>query len=285
MSSLRENAAVLSGRRPGPAEDESVALLAAVEAPIEELPDLGIPAPDENGPDMIPVHLAWLRVRQDVGAVGKDDVFTGGTRYNFRGIDRVMNAFGPATLRHGVSVLPVKVEASYRDTQSSNNKPTRECTVLVTYRIFGPKGDFFEVQSAGESLDVGDKGTPKALSTALRSLLLLGGMIPTTDPDPEQSMIERGEAPVRSADSYLAEVFNPATTRQRLLQIHGELVTHRQAGTQVPNENGQMEPIGELVVRIGKERFTPPAATQPKCERCEQPGHHSDACPTLNGGA
>lgn len=285
--SLRDNAAVLSGRKPLPAEDEATALLAAV--PIHELPEVDIPEPDENGPEEVPVHTAWLRVRNQIRKIAKGDKYDApGTRYNFRGIERALNAFGPATLLHGVNVLPVKVEASYRDTRSSADKPTRECTVLVTYRIVGPMGDFFEVQSAGESLDTGDKGTPKALSTALRSLLLLGGLIPTNDPDPELATIERGEAPVRRAQSYLEEILDPSTSRQRLLQINNELKSTRQAHVLVTNEHGQDERIGDMVVRIGKERFAPPSAPQdpgPLCDRCDQAGHHSDACPTLNGGA
>lgn len=291
MSSLRENAAVLSGRTPRPAEDVTTAQLASLDLPGEELPELNIPAPDENGPEMVPAHLAWLRVRTEIGHVGKRDEFkennSNRVKYNFRGIDRVLNAFGPASLRHGVSVLPVKVDASYRDTQSKGGGAMRECTVLVTYHIYGPMGDFIEVQSAGESLDVGDKGTPKAMSTALRSLLLLGGLVPTDDPDPELTNIERGEAQVRSPQSYLAEILDAGTSQQRLWQIRQELFAHRQAGAMVPNEKGENEAIGALVDRIGQQRFAPKPAPESQlfCSRCEQPGHHSDACPTLNGVA
>jgi hypothetical protein len=288
MTSLRENAAVLSGRV-APADDLGAAQLATVELPAEDLPDLNIPAPDEDGPEMVPVHIAWLRVRMEIGHVGKNDEFkennSARVKYNFRGIDRVLNAFGPASLRHGVSVLPVNVNASYRDTKSSGGSAMRECTVLVTYRIYGPMGDFIEIQSAGEALDTFDKGTPKALSTALRSLLLLGGLLPTDDPDPELMNIERGEANVRSPQSYLAEILDGATSQQRLWQIRQELFAHRQAGAMVPNERGENEAIGELVDRIGKQRFAPkPQSSQQFCDRCEQPGHHPDACPTLNGG-
>jgi hypothetical protein len=230
------------------------------------------------------VHTAWLRVRQEVGTVRKGDTFTGGASYSFRGIDRVLNAFGPATLRHGVNVVPVKVEASYRDTESSNKKPTRECTVLVTYRIYGPMGDYFETQSAGESLDVGDKGTPKALSTALRSLLLLGGLIPSTDPDPELSTIERGEAPVRTPLSYAEEILSENTSPGRMQQISRELAQHKQGNALVTNELGAEEPIRTMCIRIGNQRFAPKAAAGTACDRCGGP-HHSDACPTLNGGA
>lgn len=287
MTSLRENAAVLSGRAPSTAEDLGGAHLAAMalSAPIDDLPDLGIEDPPDEWPQ-IPVHLAWLKVRQRIKAIGKEDKFDGGgTKYNFRGIDRVLNAYGPATLLYGVNVVPEKVETSYRDTKSSRGNPMRECTATVTFRVTGPMGDSFIGQAAGESLDSGDKGSSKAQTTALRTFLLNGGLMPTTDPDPEYSNLERGEASLRSPSSYLAEILDETTSRNRLLQIHSELMNHRQAGALVMNERGVEESIGEMVVRVGKERFT--ATAQPKqfCERCEKHGHHPDACPTLGGGS
>lgn len=99
-----------------------------------------------------------------------------------------------------------------------------------------------------------DKGTAKALSTALRSLLFLGGLVPTNDADPDASNVERGEAPVRSAVQYLDEICNPHTSAGRLRQIHYELGSTRQLGALVTNEVGEEEQIGAMVVRIGKER-------------------------------
>jgi len=286
MTSLRENAAALAGRE-ATFEDITSAHL-AVSAPIEDLPDLGIEDPPDEWPQ-IPVHLAWLKVRQRIKAIGKEDKFDGGgTKYNFRGIDRVLNAYGPATLLYGVNVVPEKVETSYRDTKSSRGNPMRECTATVTFRVTGPMGDSFIGQAAGESLDSGDKGSSKAQTTALRTFLLNGGLMPTTDPDPEMSNVERGEASVRTPSSYLAEILDETTSRNRLLQIHSELMNHRQAGALVMNEHGKEERIGEMVVRVGKERFAPaqqPAASATFCDRCEQSGHHPDACPSLNGGA
>lgn len=239
------------------------------------LPDLDIPDPDPDGYAPIPVHLAWLRVRADIKKIAKDD-YNQNQKYNFRGIDAALNAFGPVTLRHGVNVMPYRVEASYRDTHTSQNKPTRECTVKVTWRVYGPKGDFFEAQTAGESLDSADKGSAKAQSVALRTLLLNGGMIPTGDPEPDSSSVERGEAPVRDADSYMAEVFNPATTIGRLQQIYRELVSARMRDVRVRNEAGESESIGELVARIGKERRVSGGHVG------HDPGGHSEMCPTCS---
>lgn len=209
----------------------------------------------EGDPEMVPVHLAWLRVRKEIGGIAKNELYNAaGTRYNFRGVDTVVQAFGPVTMRHGVSVLPVSVIAEYRDTTSSRGNKMRECTVTVTWRIIGPLGDTIELQSAGEALDSADKGTAKAQSVALRVLLLTAGLTPTGDPEPDAAHIDRGEAPIREPAGYVDEIINPRTSPARLRQIHAELKAARQLDALVANENGDDEKIGPMVVRIGTER-------------------------------
>lgn len=252
MTTLEERAAAAAGRT------ETAATPAATEsAHTLPLADPGIPEPGPEGPEQVPVWTAWSRVMGTVRGISKNGWYgkpgTTGS-YQFRGVDAALNAFGPACRLHGVLVLPVHTEAAYRDVKTSTGKNSRECTVTVTYRIVGPAGDFLEVQSVGESMDSADKGTAKALSTSLRSLLLLGGLVPTDDADPDSANVERGEAPVRSALSYLDEVCNPSTSAGRLRQIHYELRQTSQLGTVVTNEVGDEEAIGEMVVRIGKER-------------------------------
>ncbi|MFC8945951.1 ERF family protein [Streptomyces rochei] len=232
--------------------------------PAEQLPDLDYEANEAYpAPDMVPVHLAWLRVRNDVRAVAKSDRHMEWDqkngrqkeKYRFRGIESALNAFGPATLRHGISVLAVDMQTSYRDTKSSRGNPMRECTVVVTWQILGPKGDSLPLlKSAGESLDSGDKGTAKAQSLALRALLFNTGMIPTGDPEPEAAHVERGDAPVRSANDYRDEIVNPKTSLGRLEQISYELGNARMLHVLVQNENGEEETLDALGMRHYQER-------------------------------
>lgn len=209
----------------------------------------------EGDPEMVPVHLAWLRVRKEVGGIAKGELYNAaGTRYNFRGIDTVVQVFGPITMKHGVHVLPVRVDAEHRDTQSSKGNPMRECTVTVTWQIIGPMGDVMQLQSSGEALNSSDKGTAGAQSVALRVLLLTAGLTPTNDPDPDSQNIDRGEAAIRQPGSYVNEITDPRTSHARLRQIYAELKAARQLDALVANENGDDEAIGPMVVRIGTER-------------------------------
>ncbi|MFF9894919.1 hypothetical protein [Streptomyces longispororuber] len=219
--------------------------------------------PDYPMPDLVPVHVAWLRVRHDVRSVAKKDQHkekhrdTGReyVKYNFRGIEAALNAFGPATLRHGVNVLAVDMTTSYRDTTSSRNSKMREATIVTTWQIMGPMGDSLPLlKSAGESLDSGDKGTAKAQSLALRALLFNTGMIPTGDPEPEAMHVERGEEKVRSATDYRDEIVNPKTSPGRLEQISYELKAARMLHIKVQNENGDEETLDALGMRHYLER-------------------------------
>lgn len=233
----------------------------------------------DGDPDLVSVHLAWLRVRRDIKKIEKKQRYDApGTKYNFRGVDAVLNNFGPVTLRHGVNVFPIKVEANYRDTTTALNKKTRECTVLVTYQIIGPKGDHLVVQSAGENLDSGDKGTSKALAVALRTLLLHGGLVPTGDPDPDSTNVERGDATGRSARDYLKEILEPGTSLARLRQIHFEIRQARIQDTLVPDENGENVRLADLLLREGQKRSPQERQSakhdheddySPDCEACK----------------
>lgn len=157
------------------------------------------------------VFELWSRVMEDVQAIGKNQRNNApNANYNFRGIDAVMNAVGPVLRKHGVFVVPESAQASYRDVLTSTGKPSREATVLVHYRVYGPQGDSFPMCSPGEAMDSGDKGTPKAMSVAYRTVLLQALTIPTDEPDPDSQTYERAAEPARSqrqVDDHASRVF------------------------------------------------------------------------------
>ncbi|MEV0619541.1 ERF family protein [Nonomuraea sp. NPDC050404] len=207
-----------------------------------------------DDPPQIPVHVAFMRVMRDIRAVAKLDKPTEGVRFDYRGIDRAMEAYAPVTRRHGVIIMPTEVQANYAPATTSTGKATRECTVIVQYRIWGPMGDWMPASAAGESLDSGDKGTAKAQAVALRTLLFHGGMVPTRDTDPDAHNIERGEAAPRKATDYRDEALEPRTSKGRLRQMHHELKSMNRLGELVTNEIDESETIGDLIVRIGHTR-------------------------------
>lgn len=179
---------------------------------------------------------ALLAVMGDVQAVGKAERNTE-QGYNFRGIDAVVNAVGPAFRTHGVLAMPYKSTANYRDVLTSRGKPSRECTVTVTYRFYGPAGDFIDAEVPGESMDFGDKGTAKAMSVAYRILLLQALCIPTDDVDPDASSYERATddlpaEPVTDPEwlSQAEAGLAAAASLESLGEVAGKIRAHYLAG-------------------------------------------------------
>ena len=113
-------------------------------------------------------------------------------RFNFRGIDAVMNAVGPALRKYGVVILPEDVEAHRSNGTTANGKPTAEVVLKVTYRVYGPGGDSIHGRVAAEAMDFGDKAIAKAMSVAYRTFLLQTLTIPTDEPDPDSESYESG---------------------------------------------------------------------------------------------
>jgi len=163
------------------------------------------------------VYEAWSKVMEDVQAIGKNQTnSTPGQNYKFRGVDAVMNAVGPVLRQHKVIVVPEFVEQTHRDVLTTKGNPSREATVLVTYRVYGPAGDSFTMQAPGESMDSGDKGTPKAMSVAYRTVLLQALTIPTDEPDPDSQTYERATGSAGSDDDRPA---NLVALQNRLLNL------------------------------------------------------------------
>jgi len=202
------------------------------------------------------VHVAWARVMADVQSITKGDQRsdTGG-RYSFRGVDRVVNAVGPALRRHGVLVLPTRIlEVEYRESRTTNNKVMQDVAVRVQWTIVGPLGDTLPpVESAGQATDTSDKGTAKAVSVAQRVLFLTALHIPTQDPDVDRGH-ERGERPGPTPNEYRDEIADPRTSLGRLRQIRAELRQHNAGGFVVVNEVGDDEPLMAMCERIGRQR-------------------------------
>lgn len=134
---------------------------------------------------------ALSAVMEEVQAVGKGDRNTQ-QGYNFRGVDAVVNAVGPALRKHGVVVVPTSVSYDVEHYTTKGGTPMRGVTATIGFRFHGPAGDYIDAVAAGEAADSGDKAMPKAHSVAYRTLLLQALCIPTGDPEPDAAAHERG---------------------------------------------------------------------------------------------
>lgn len=188
-------------------------------------------APAASG--MYPTITELLaRVMADVTHVGKDG-YNKQQSYNFRGIDAVVNAVGPAFRAHGIVPKPILKKVTYEDILVGGNRtPMTRCTVEVKYRFKGPGGDYEDVTVPGEAFDSGDKGTAKAMSVAYRIALLQLLALPTHEPDPDESSYERAPAAVTD-QRWLAAVrqrIAAASDHDALNVIGADIGSHADAG-------------------------------------------------------
>ena len=154
------------------------------------------------------MYEAWNDVMRDVQAIRKDSR-NAQQGFNFRGIDAVMNAVGPALRDHGVTIIPNSVEAKHRDFTTAKGTVMHEAIVTVGYSVIGPDGQGFTGQSVGEAADAGDKATSKAMSVAYRTFLLQALTIPTDEPDPDETITDRG-----TPDPYAEQGWDSAEQRE-----------------------------------------------------------------------
>jgi ERF superfamily protein len=256
MTSLRDRATAAAAagtdRVPRPTDNSTDETWAPAGDPLEPVEYTG-PIVDA---EQVPVHIAWARVMADVQLIPKGDRREDrGGQYNFRGVDRVITAVGPALRRHGVLLMPVKVSnVTYRDQTTKAGNVMQECTLTVDWQVIGPMGDLLPVvlQSVGQANDTGDKATAKAMSIAHRVLFLTSLHIPTGDPNVDVGD-DRGEARFDPV-AYRDEALNPATSPGRISQMVNDLKRLGQGHVLVLNEEDKEEKLGNLLWRIGTAR-------------------------------
>lgn len=136
------------------------------------------------------IHQAMSAVMGSIGAVGKDrrnEHF----KYQFRGIDDVLNAVHHALVKHGVFYMPEVLDTEYGIAGKQ-----RVATLRVKYRFYGPAGDSVEAITVAEGMDSGDKAPNKAMSAALKYALIQVFAIPTEDQaDTDREAPDTTEAP------------------------------------------------------------------------------------------
>lgn len=151
------------------------------------------------------VQEALAHVMEDVRAVAKKDK-NAAQGFNFRGIDAVVNAVGPALRKHNVVVVPIVEDYDYSTVEVGQRRtPMAHVVVRVRYRFVGEEGDTLDAVVIGEAMDSGDKAVPKAMSVAFRTALLQSLALPTDEQDPDANSYERAPAKPALTKAALAK--------------------------------------------------------------------------------
>lgn len=151
--------------------------------------------PSEDVPN---VHVAIARVASAIGNIAKEQQVTSGpARFNFRGIDDVLDAIHTPLSENGVSIVPVGfdvIDNSERVTKSGSAQV--HLLAVIRYRILGPAGDYVEAAALAEALDTSDKAASKAMSMGYKYVAFQVFSIPVRGAleESDRESLERGSA-------------------------------------------------------------------------------------------
>ncbi len=139
------------------------------------------------------IFAALANAKRDIRAVAKDGKYEqGNTKYNFRGVDAVVNAVSPALAKWGISLGVEVLTLERRGCKTKHGTDAVATTGRVRYEFIALDGSIHAVVVEAEANDTADKGTGKFMSVAYRIMLLQVFSIPTHDADPDDERIEQG---------------------------------------------------------------------------------------------
>lgn len=146
------------------------------------------------------VLKALCAVQKDLAAAGiaksQTNTFD---KYQFRGIDDVLNALSPILSRHGVIIMPSVLTSEIRTVQTSQGKPQNHAKVEVEYTLYDAEGDAITHKFVGEGMDRGDKSINKACTAAYKYFLFECFCIPVQGtPDADKDSPEISNDPVET---------------------------------------------------------------------------------------
>jgi hypothetical protein len=153
-----------------------------------------------------------IGVMQEVKGVGKNDKNTS-QGFNFRGIDAVLNAVGPAFRKHGGFIVPTIINKTASVLPTKTGGSINAVSLEIEYAVYGSEGEPIRGTVSAEAFDSGDKATAKAMSVGLRSFLLQTLLLPTDEPDPDTFSYELGQPAVDTTkrDAVVKAVANAST--------------------------------------------------------------------------
>lgn len=139
-------------------------------------------------------YEAVRAVKREVGVIAKSrstDSSSEDFRYQFRGVEELLEVLGPLCEKHGVITTPVlagEVDSTQYDTRRGGHMHR----VMATYEVWAYATPDLEDRMLlgrwrGEAADSGDKASTKAGSVAYREIMFKAFSIPTrgSQDDPE----------------------------------------------------------------------------------------------------
>lgn len=191
-----------------------------------------------------------VAILRDASAVAKDQV-NKDQGFNFRGVDAVVNAVSPLLKKHGVVVMPIRVDelgGGIERFENANKKIVTDANLAVTYRWIAEDGSYLDTQTVGAGRDFADKAVAKAMSVAFRTLLLQSLALPTDDRDPDSESIEveaPAAAPVAASGPSVADLQSKIKG-----WVSAQSVTNAATGEVAPVSAAEIDAVGRRIAGV-----------------------------------
>ncbi len=192
-------------------------------------------------------------VMSEIGSISKDRT-NPVQGYPFRGIDDIYQAFQGVLAKHCVFCTTNVLEMT-REERTSRNGTTLLYTILkVQYTFHASDGSNVSCIVAGEAMDSGDKGVPKALSSAMKYCFLQTFCIPTAEtkdtecethevtPKVKPVVVFEGQIDLNPTEPEPEKVFHTdeeMLSNAQLGRIHKEFI---KLGYEEPEKDGDFTP-------------------------------------------
>lgn len=126
------------------------------------------------------IFQALNAIMNDVTAIEKSQT-NAGQGFKFRGIEQFLNEIHPLFAKHGVIAIPTHLSSTMTTHESKSGSKQIRVAQQIKYTFYALDGSSVESIIEAEAMDTGDKGSTKAMSSALKYLLMQVFLVPTKD--------------------------------------------------------------------------------------------------------
>lgn len=178
------------------------------------------------------IFRAIAGVIADVGSVSKDKV-NKQQGFKYRSIDDVYDALHPALAKNKVFIVPQILERTQELVGTTKNGARiTQTTCKIRFTFYAEDGSSVEAVIVGEGMDMGDKGTNKAMAIAYKYACFQVFCIPTedmADPDAESLYEEISRSGTKQGNSTGKTSAQKAGTTAKEEKLTADMLTKIQA--------------------------------------------------------
>lgn len=135
------------------------------------------------------IYEAMSNAMKEIGAIDKSK-FNQQQKFNYRGIDDVMNALYPVLAKNKLFLAPEVLEHNREERQTKSGGNLIYSILKIKYTLYAIDGSSVSAVVIGEGMDSADKSSNKAMSVAMKYAIFQMFCIPTEEmekDDPDRS--------------------------------------------------------------------------------------------------